>query len=221
MSEPRQPRFIPNEPRPGQPYDGYQPSPGYQQSPGQPPFGYPQAPGGPQSPPQPPPRKKRHWLRNSFLGLVALIVIIIIASVASGGGSSTKSPSIAASPDSTGAAQKASSPAATHPAATHPAAAFQAQTLLSNSGSSQYTTAKYTVGSNGDYDIYWTYGEGSMGTSVNFQIYGDGGSDFNVNDPNQLGPGGSGVVHVYNDAGTHYLEINSEGTWTVKVVTAP
>ena len=47
------------------------------------------------------------------------------------------------------------------------------------------------------------------------------GSDFNVNNPNQLGTGGSGVVHVYSDSGTHYLEIGSEGNWAVKVVTAP
>ncbi len=101
------------------------------------------------------------------------------------------------------------------------AAPFQAQTLLATSGSGQYQTARYTVGGTGDYDIDWTYSEGSMGTSVNFQIYGDGGSDFAVTDPNQLGTGGSGVVHVYNDAGTHYLQVNSEGDWTLKVVTTP
>jgi hypothetical protein len=101
------------------------------------------------------------------------------------------------------------------------AAPFQAQTLLTTSGSGQYQTARYTVGGAGDYDIDWTYREGSMGTSVNFQIYGDGGSDFAVTDPNQLGTGGSGVVHVYNDAGTHYLQVNSEGGWTLKVVTTP
>ena len=56
---------------------------------------------------------------------------------------------------------------------------------------------------------------------MNLQIYGDGGSDFNVTDPNQLGSGGSGVIRVYNDSGTHYLQINSEGGWTVKVVTTP
>ena len=89
------------------------------------------------------------------------------------------------------------------------------------SGSGQYQTARYTVGGSGDYDIDWTYNVGNDGPQVNFQIYGDGGSDFSVTDPNQLGSGGSGVIHVYNDSGAHYLQINSEGGWTVKVVTTP
>jgi hypothetical protein len=71
-----EPRFVPNEPGAGQPYDGYQ------QSLGQPPYGYPQGPGGPQFPPQPPPRKKRHWVRNTFLGIVGLIVLIVIIGAA-------------------------------------------------------------------------------------------------------------------------------------------
>src|SRR5215831_1976137 len=37
------------------------------------------------------------------------------------------------------------------------------------------------------------------------------------NDPNQLGNGGSGVVHVYGDAGTHYLTITSEADWRITV----
>jgi hypothetical protein len=69
--------------------------------------------------------------------------------------------------------------------------------------------------------LQWSYSEGGFGGSVNFAINADGGSDFNFNDPNQLGTGGSGIVRVYNEAGTHYLTISSEGNWTIKVVTAP
>lgn len=76
-----QPRFIPNGPGQGQPYGGFQ-HPG-----GEPPYGYP---GGQHFAPQPPPpRKKRHWVRNTFLGILGVIVIIIIASVAASGGHST------------------------------------------------------------------------------------------------------------------------------------
>jgi hypothetical protein len=95
-----QPRFVPNEPERGQPYDGYQPPPGYQQSSGQPPYGYQPSPGGPQFPP-PPPRKKRHWVRNTFLGILGVIVIIIIASVAASGGHSTPPASSAGNAGST------------------------------------------------------------------------------------------------------------------------
>jgi hypothetical protein len=98
---------------------------------------------------------------------------------------------------------------------------FRSQTLLGNSGSGSYTTVQFTVGGSGDYDVYWTYSEGGFGQSVNFQIWADGGADFNVTDPNQLGTGGSGVIHVYGDSGTHTLTVNSEGDWTIRVVTAP
>ncbi len=38
-------------------------------------------------PPQQPPKKKRHWVRNTFLGLAGFIVLIVIISVAANGGS--------------------------------------------------------------------------------------------------------------------------------------
>ena len=111
----------------------------------------------------------------------------------------------------------ASSPSAAPPPTT-PAAPT---TLLAQSGSGSYTSSRFTVGGTGDYQVYWAYNEGSFGQSVNFQLWEDGGSDLNFTDPNQLGTQGSGVVNVYNDAGTHTLTVNSEGSWTVKVVTAP
>jgi hypothetical protein len=73
-----EPRFVPSEP--GQPSGGYRPPAG------EPPYGYP---GGEHFAPQPPPRKKRHWVRNTFLGIAGVIVLIIVISVAAGGGKST------------------------------------------------------------------------------------------------------------------------------------
>lgn len=204
----QQPQFIPN--------GEYAPPP--PQGPVGPQF-YPQQPPGPVGPqfqaPQPsePPKKKRHWVRNTFLGFAGFIVLMVIITVAKGSGSSN-GPSVAAPPDAT--ATK-SSPAAKAPAAAP--AAFHAQTLLNVSGSGEYTTQKFTVGGSGDYDVDWTYNEGSMGNSVNFDFTADGYSDINLTGPNQLGSGGSGVTHVYNDAGTHYLQVSSEGNWRVKVVT--
>ncbi len=204
---PKQPRLIPNA--------AYYPPP-----PGQPPYGggFPPGPGGnPYGVPPQPPKKKRHIVRNVFIGLGAFILILIIAGVA--GGKNSTGSSSSGNVSSPAAGETASSPAAAaaeQPSAApspSPSASFAAQTLLTVSGSGQYTTQKYTVGGSGDYDIYWTYGEGAMGSRVNFTISGDGGSDFNVNNPNQLGTGGSGVVHVYSDSGAHYLEIGSEGNW--------
>jgi hypothetical protein len=101
-------------------------------------------------------------------------------------------------------------------------AAFQPTTLLATvTGSGDDTTAKFTVGGNGDYDVDWTYSQGSYPSSVNFMILEDGSYLNNFNGPNQLGKGGSGTTRVYGDAGTHYLEVLSEGDWTVRVVSAP
>jgi hypothetical protein len=169
------------------------------------------------------PPKEKHTARN-ILGIVGgIVVLIIIISVATGGGSknSAATSSPAAADPGTSASSSFQASAAPSSAAPSPSAAFKAQQLLDVSGSSQYQTARYTVGGSGDYDIDWTYNEGTMGSQVNFQIYGDGGNDDSVTDPNQLGTGGSGVVHVYNDPGTHYLQVNSEGNWTLKVVTTP
>lgn len=164
----------------------------------------------------------RHPVRNTLLAAGGAVVAIGIIGSALGG-SKTVPPSAPAPDASSSALSQPSSALA--PAQASPSAPaqppFTAQTLLDISGSGSTSTARYTVGGSGDYDIRWSYSEGSFGESVNFQIYGDGGSDFNVADPNQLGTGGSGVAHVYDDAGTHYLEINSEGDWTIKVVTAP
>lgn len=196
---PQQPRFVPNPVQdPPQFFYGDQ--------------GY----GGP--PPEPP-RKKRHWMRNFFLGFCAFIVLIIVIVVATDHGGGNAGPSVAASSDPTAAASKVASPVATHAAT--PAAVAEPQTLLDVSGSGDDNTARYTVGGNGDYDIYWSYNEGNMGTTVNFDFEGDGGSDFDVTGPNQLGAGASGVTHVYGDAGQRYLQVLSEGNWTIKIVTVP
>jgi len=71
--------------------------------------------------------------------------------------------------------------------------------------------------------VHWTYQPSadfaSQGMSANFSVQADNGNDMQFNDPNQLGKGGSGVVHVYSDAGTHYLTITGEADWTI-IVTA-
>ena len=146
-----------------------------------------------------------------FTGLTALITVIAVAMGASGAsGTATASP---ARPASSAPAQP-SKPSAP-PAKRH--------TLLRASGSGNYTTAKFTVGGTGDYDVHWTYQPtadfASQGMSANFSVQADNGNDMQFNDPNQLGQGGSGVVHVYSDAGTHYLTITGEADWTI-IVTA-
>ena len=144
-----------------------------------------------------------------FTGITALITVIALAMGAgSASGTATASP---AKPASSAPAQlsKPSAPSA------------KPTTLLRASGSGNYTTAKFTVGGSGDYDVHWTYQPtadfASQGLSANFSVQANNGTDMQFNDPNQLGNGGSGVVHVYGDAGTHYLTIASEADWRITV----
>ena len=86
--------------------------PTYPRQPGQPPYGNdPSDPGGPPYTP-PPQRKKRHWVRNTFIGIGALVVVIIIISVLSSGGGVSTTPS----GTTAGAKTSPSNPPATHQA---------------------------------------------------------------------------------------------------------
>jgi hypothetical protein len=88
--------------------------PTYPQQPGQGPYGgYPPGPGGPQYMPSPP-QKKRHWIRNISIGIIALVVVIITASALSSGGGVSTTPS----GTSGGAKSSPSSVPATHQATT-------------------------------------------------------------------------------------------------------
>lgn len=212
QGQPQQPRPYQPGPRLNQPDQPQGPYRGYQQ----------QGPHRGYQPPPPPgrPPGPRHRGLKIFAGIAgAFVLLVIIASVATSSNSGSGTPSIAASSSAPAASAAASTPAAAS-AVTHAPPAFAPQVLLTLSGSGSETTERFTIGGSGDWDVYWSYNEGSTGSTVNFQIFGDGGSDFNFNDPNQLGPGGSGVVHVYSDPGIHYLEVNSEGGWSIKVMTA-
>ena len=205
---------IPNQPPGGQ----YPPPPPGGQYPPPPPGGhYPPPPGGPYYPPP----KKRHRVRNSILGaLAAIVLIIVIVAVAnSGKNSGYNSPSVPAAKDSTPAA--AASSASAVPAT--PAAAFKAATLLDTSGSGNYDSPKFTVGGSGNYDVYWSFTNTDGSNQSNFALDADGmGGDQNFNGPDYgVSPDHSGVTHVYNDAGTHYLTVMADAcNWTLKVVTA-
>ena len=148
-----------------------------------------------------------------FTGITALITVIALAIGASASSTATASPA----PPVSSAPAHPSKPS-TPPGSLAPA---KPQTLLQASGSGNYTTAKFTVSGSGDYDVLWTYKPSadfaSQGLSANFSVQADNGNDMQFNDPNQLGQGGSGVVHVYSDAGTHYLTITSEADWTITI----
>jgi hypothetical protein len=158
------------------------------------------------------PLLRRRWVKVTGAITGGSLIAIVAFAVGHGGGIPAAA-TTPAKPAATTPAKPAAPPRSPAPA--------RPQTLLQASGSGNYTTAKFTVGGSGDYDVYWTYKPSadfaSQGLSANFSVQADNGNDMQFNDPNQLGKGGSGVVHVYGDAGTHYLTITGEADWTITV----
>jgi hypothetical protein len=110
------------------------------------------------------------------------------------------------------------SPAASHPAlhaapsARHPVP----HTVAVFSGSGIENTPRFTVPAT--WKLAWQYNCASFGQAGNFQVYEDGTSGrVNVN---ELGKGGHGATFGYSDAGSHYLEVNSECRWRLKIITS-
>lgn len=110
-------------------------------------------------------------------------------------------------------------PATTAPAVpvtSAPPAAPAGKTVATFSGSGIERTAKFTV--TDTWKLDYSFDCSSFGTSGNFIVNEDGGSDFSGASVNELGTGKSGSTYAYGDAGTHYLEINSECSWSVEVI---
>jgi hypothetical protein len=240
---PNQPNYPPQQP-PAYPPQQYsvQPPPqqyGQQQSPypqqqyGQPygdpsrqpynqPYGQP-VPGSPPPPyrvypsghePPPLPGKRGHPVRWIFGGIAAVVVLIIIIAIAlSGGGSGTNPP--AANPDASRAAAASATGATTGTKTTPPAKPASGRTLLTTHGSGIKKTAKFSTGD--DWTIHWTYDCSSFGQKGNFQIFVYTGNSPSDVAANELGNKGSDSSPEYGSSGTHYLEVNSECKWTLKV----
>ena len=69
--------------------------------------------------------------------------------------------------------------------------------------------------------LTYSFNCAEFGQSGNFQVFEDGGSDFSGVEVNDLAMSKSSSTWAYNDGGTHYLEINSECSWKVKVIDEP
>jgi len=186
---------------------------------------WPQQPNTPPTPgswgPTPqPPAKKSHRTRNIVLGVVGAIIVIGIIGAATGGGSKKNDDKTTAAAPATSTSQQATTAPATTQAAPAPTTAKPkpaAKTVLTESGNGIKTTARFHV--DGDWDLHYTYDCSSFGLKGNF-IVTTGGSDFPMPLANELGMKGSEVTHQH-DGGSLYLDINSECSWTVKVVDIP
>lgn len=173
----------------------------------------------PYPPQQPPPRKSWPARHKVLTGLLAIGAIVPIGGIASAAGSShpsSSTPAVQTPPPAV--PSSAATPPATHPAteqASRPAA-VTSHVVATFSGSGIENTPKFTVTSTWKLD--YSFSCQNFGSSGNFMVYEDGGSDFNGVDVNDLAMTKKGSTWAYDDSGSHYLEIDSECDWTVKVV---
>ncbi|HET7015386.1 MAG TPA: hypothetical protein VFI65_15825 [Streptosporangiaceae bacterium] len=146
--------------------------------------------------------RQRGWIHR-------LLIIIGAALSAVGKGTNSDAGSrSASSPNST----KSATLSPTAPA--KPQAA--AKVLATFSGSGIENTPKFAV--RGTWKLEWRYDCTSFGFKGNFAILTDGGNDPSGADVNELGKTGHGATYAYGDGGRHYLAIDSECAWRVKVV---
>ena len=143
------------------------------------------------------------------LGAVAgVFLVTLVIGAAAGRGSAPQS--TASAPLGTAAAS---------PAAASSAPAAKPHTVATFTGSGIQNTPRFTVTST--WKLAYSFDCSAFGGTGNFIVSEDGDSDFGGVTVDELGAGKRSSTWAYNDAGTHYLAVNSECSWTVKVIDEP
>lgn len=159
----------------------------------------------------PPPKRKRgRWIVVGLFGL-----LVALAAAAALGGTKDDSPAAGSSAISS-APPALISPAAVDVPSLAPPPPPAKQVVLTLAGNGTKTSKSFTTGP--DWSVKYTFDcSGFLGGTGNFQVfvYTDGASD---DIPvNALDASGADTTYQHDDAGSHYLVLNSECNWTVTV----
>lgn len=174
--------------------------------------------------PTPAPQRS-HRKRNTIIGVIVGLALLgcvggTIGAVASGNdktstvryNGATTAP-VTITPTTATATPTKPSTAVT---ATKPPAPPKPATLLTFKGSGIKNSAKFSTGN--DWTIHWSYNCASFfGGKGNFIVDVYDGGDYNGTSVNELGKSGHDTAPVYDDAGSHYLSVNSECPWHITV----
>jgi cytoskeletal protein RodZ len=161
------------------------------------------------------PKKKHTALGCGCLSLVAIIVIVfLVVAVNTGNKALSGTPADTATATAAANTQPAESPVATVAAAPATTAAPTQTVVLTKSGNGIGDIQQFTVGDN--WALQYSFDCSNAGGQGNFQVYEDypNGSIL----ANQLAAKGSDTSYQTADAGTHTLKVNSECSWTIKVI---
>lgn len=90
------------------------------------------------------------------------------------------------------------------------------RTVATFTGSGIRKTPRFRV--TGTWKLTYSFSCASFGQAGNFQVFEDSEADINGVTVNELSMGKSGSTWAYHDAGEHYLVVNSECDWKVKVI---
>jgi len=173
-------------------------------------------------PPQQPRQKRpgnRRW--PYVLLLIGVAFISFVAGIAAGSAGHGASPASAVSTAPVTPAQVSTAGSSAAPSEAAARAAATGRVLATFTGNGIETTARFTVPRSGNWELKWSYSCASLGSRGNFIVDEDNDSNLNGVAVNELGTGGSGITHAYGDAGSHYLDVNSECDWSMSAVSLP
>ena len=158
-----------------------------------------------QQPVQPPKKKSKTKL---YIGIIvgALVLCGVIAMATSKGGSTTTTPSSPGNSNGTNQQQPTAKPQTW-------------QTTHTYTGSGIKKTESFTVGN--DWKLQWSCDPTSFGGSSYNVIIGVNGSDGSTVDPAAINDmcksGNTSGETEERTGGSIYLDVNSEGSWTINV----
>lgn len=121
---------------------------------------------------------------------------------------------IPVSPPSAPSASPSTSASTAAPSTSAPSLAGKMVATFSGSGIEN--TPQFTV--TGTWKLSYSFDCSSFGYKGNFQVYEYSGSSLENVLVNDLAMSKSASTYAYGDAGAHHLEINSECSWSVKVI---
>jgi hypothetical protein len=94
-------------------------------------------------------------------------------------------------------------------------------TIASYSGSGSQNTGSFNVPSTGDYIVEWTYSNNfEDGTGSNFIINDTNNTGEAGNEPNDIAGSGSGSTEDTGMTGSQSFNVQADGNWTIKVISA-
>lgn len=207
---PSRPPYEPDPYGQQQPPPGYQPRPQRQPYPPQQSFQQPGQPPWPR-PPQVRTARRSHTVRNVLLSMAGALMVLAVVSIALNGGGTGSPHKRAGSAINSAPAVSTRHSAAGHTPAPAP---VRPHVIARFTGSGIENTPRFRTP--GTWLLRWSYNCASFGQSGNFAVLEDGGVGGVA--VNELGLNGHGKTYGYGDAGRHYLEVDSECHWSVKVV---